>query len=147
MLWIPLYKFEAYINDGDVDFKEHLSQINFKCAVLEKLYPYDLNSEELFSNLKDIILLFKREKVNREQKDFTHQRLLQYISSMKLEAYKTLATALKIFLTLPVPISSYERSCIKLKLVKSYLQSTIFQDRVSTVSYTHLDVYKRQVCM
>ena len=56
--------------------------------------------------------------MNGEQKDLTPHGLLQYISSMRLEAYKTLTTALKIFLTLPVYVSS--------------------------VSYTHLDVYKRQ---
>ena len=55
----------------------------------------DLNSEELFSHLKDVIRLLKRAKVNEEQMDFTPQGLLQHISSMGLEAYKTLATALK----------------------------------------------------
>ena len=68
--WI-LCKFEAYVNDGDIHFKEQLSQINIKCTVFAKLYLHDLNSEELFSDLKDVILLFKRENVNGQQKDFT----------------------------------------------------------------------------
>ena len=71
-----LCKFEAYINDGDIHFKEQLSQINIKCTVLAKLYPHDLNSEELFSDLKDVILLSKRDKVNGEQLDCTPQELI-----------------------------------------------------------------------
>ena len=67
------------MNDGDIHFKEQLSQININCTVLAKLYPHALNSEELFSDLKDVILLFKRAKVNGEQMDFTPQGLLQYI--------------------------------------------------------------------
>ena len=51
-----LCKFEAYVNDGDIHFKEQLSQINIKSTMLEKLYPYYLHSEELFSDLKDVIL-------------------------------------------------------------------------------------------
>ena len=89
---------------------------------------HDLNSEKLFSDLKDIIFLLKRAKVYGEQMDFTIQGLLQYISSMGLEAYKTLAKALKIFLTLPVSVYSCERSFSNLKLIKSYLRSTISQD-------------------
>ena len=61
-----LCKFEVYVNDGDIHFKEQLSQINTKCRVLPKLYPYGLNSKELFNDLKDVILL-KRAKVNEEQ--------------------------------------------------------------------------------
>ena len=74
-------KFEVYVNDGDIHFKEQLSEINIKCRVLPKLYPYDLNSKEFFNDLKDVLLL-KRAKVNEEQMDFTPQGLLQYISSM-----------------------------------------------------------------
>ena len=74
-LWL-LCKFEAYVNDGDIHFKDQLSQINIKCIVLAKLYPHDLDNVELFSNLKDVILLLKMAKVNAEQLDFTPQGLI-----------------------------------------------------------------------
>ena len=84
-----LCKFEAYINDGDIHFKEQLFQINIKRTVLAKLYPHHLHTEELFSDLKDVILLLKRAKRNGEQMDFTPQGLLRYISSMGLDAYRS----------------------------------------------------------
>ena len=60
------------------------------------MYPHDLNNKEFFSDLKDVTLFLKREKVNEKQMYFTPHGLLQYISSMGLEANKILATALKI---------------------------------------------------
>jgi hypothetical protein len=49
---------------------------------------------------------------------------------MGLEAYKTLATALRILLTLLVSAASCERSLSKIKLIKSYLRPTLSQDRL-----------------
>ena len=43
-------------------------------------------------------------------------------------------TALKNFLTLPVSVSSYEKSFSKLQLIESYLRSTISQDMVSNLA-------------
>ena len=59
-----------------------------------KLYPHDLNRKELSNDLKDVKHLLKRANVNGEQMDFTPQDLLQYISSMGLEACKTLTLLL-----------------------------------------------------
>ena len=40
-------------------------------------------------------------------------------------------TALRIRLTIPVTVASAERSVSKLKLIKTYLGSTMTQDRIS----------------
>jgi hypothetical protein len=53
---------------------------------------------------------------------------------MRLEAYKTLATALQILLTLSVSVISRERSSSKMKLIKSYLRSTMSQDRFTNLA-------------
>jgi hypothetical protein len=57
-----------------------------------------LNGLKLYQDYKDIISL-KKEKQNGEKLVFSPKGLLKYISSMGLEAYKTLATALQILLT------------------------------------------------
>ena len=44
------------------------------------------------------------------------------------------ASAFKIFLTIPVTVASAERSFSKLKLIKNYLRSTMSQDRLSALS-------------
>lgn len=40
-------------------YKEQLSQIIFKCTMVTEMSLNDLNNEELFSDLKDIIFLFR----------------------------------------------------------------------------------------
>jgi hypothetical protein len=88
----------------------------------------------MYQDYKDIIISLKRAKQNGEKLDFSLKGLLKYISSMGLEAYKTLATALQILLTLPVSVASCERSCSKMKLIKSYLLSTMSQDRFTNLA-------------
>lgn len=47
------------------------------------------------------------------------------------EIYPNLWIALRIAVTLPVTIASAERSFSKLKLIKTYLRSTMSQERLS----------------
>ncbi|XP_065653032.1 uncharacterized protein LOC136080343 [Hydra vulgaris] len=74
--------------------------------------------------LPSINRIQKRAKL-QEKMDFSPIGLLTYTSSLGLESYKTLATALQIFITLPISVASCDRSFIKLKLIKSYLRSTM----------------------
>jgi hypothetical protein len=73
-------------------------------------------------------LSLKRAKQNGKKLDLSPKGLLKYISSMGLEAYKTLTTALQILLTLSVSVASSELSFNKMKLIKLYLGSTVSQD-------------------
>jgi hypothetical protein len=88
-----------------------------------------LNGLELYQDYKDIIISLKIAKTEWEKLEFSPKGLFKYISSMGLEAYKTLATALQILLTWPVSVASCECSFSKMKLIKSYLQSAMSQDR------------------
>lgn len=65
-------------------------------------------------------------------KQMTAFQLLSFLSEKKLdEIYPNLWIALKIALTLPVTVASAERSFSKLKLIKTYLRSTMSQERLS----------------
>lgn len=55
---------------------------------------------------------------------FLHENSLQ-------EVYPNLWVALRVALTLPVTVASAERSFSKLKLIKTYLRSTMGQERLS----------------
>jgi soluble P-type ATPase len=68
------------------------------------------------------------------------EKFVKYISSMGLEVYKTLATALQILMTLPVSVASCERSFSKMKLIKSYLQSTMSQDRFTNFAVISIEI-------
>jgi hypothetical protein len=80
------------------------------------------------------IISLKRANRNGEKLDFSPKGLLKYISSMGLDAYKILATILQILLTLPVPVASCERSFSRMKLIKSYLWSTMSQGRFTKLA-------------
>lgn len=56
-----------------------------------------------------------------------------------LEIYPNLVTASKILLTLPVSVASGEGSFSKLKLIKTYLRSTMQQERLSGLSVISIE--------
>ena len=60
------------------------------------------------------------------------KELLNFIVQLDLiSSFPDLVTALTLFLTLPVSVASNERSFSKLKLIKTYLRSSMTQDRLS----------------
>lgn len=66
------------------------------------------------------------------QSKITAFELLTYLSHNDIcELYPNLWVALRIACTLPVTVASAERSFSKLKLIKSYLRSTMAQERLS----------------
>jgi hypothetical protein len=81
-------------------------------------YSKDLNELDLYQDYKDVITSLKRAKQNGEKMDISPKGLLKYISSMELEAYKMLVTALQILLTLSVSAASCEHSFSEMKLIK-----------------------------
>lgn len=56
-----------------------------------------------------------------------------------LPSIPDVATALKLFLTIPVTVASAERSFSKLKLIKTYLRSAMSQERLSGLSVLSIE--------
>lgn len=54
------------------------------------------------------------------------------------------ASACIIFLTLPVTITSAERSFSKLKLIKNYLRNSVSQERLSNIAVLNIEKKKTQ---
>lgn len=68
------------------------------------------------------------------------QKLLNYIYHHNLEnGFPNLCVALRILLTLPLSVASAERSFSKLKLIKTYLRSTMCQERLTGLAMISIE--------
>jgi len=68
------------------------------------------------------------------------RKLLQYMHKHKLcDAFPHATVALRIWLTLPVTVTSGERSFSKLKLIKTYLRSTMTQERFTNLAILSIE--------
>ena len=73
------------------------------------------------------------------QSDFTSLDVLQWLTKYRLcESTPYLFLCLKLYLTVAVSIASCERSFSKLKLIKSYLRSTI-ESRLSALAILSIE--------
>lgn len=66
------------------------------------------------------------------KKQDDHLKLLSFLQEKKLkEVYPNMWVALRIAVTIPVTVAAAERSFSKLKLIKTYLRSTMCQERLN----------------
>jgi len=105
-----------------------------KCLNLEKYLKHDnlldLDGLDLFSELnilKEIIGLENDKPID----------ILNYIK--RINSFPNAYIAYRIMLTIPVSVASAERSFSKLKLIKSYLRSTMSQQRLNGLALLSIE--------
>ena len=64
----------------------------------------------------------------------TPEELLKFTIQYGKDVFPNLRTSLRILLTISVSVASCERSFSKLKLIKTYLRSTMCQERLSNLA-------------
>jgi len=101
------------------------------CLNLEKCLTHgdskDIDASELCSELQAI--------ARRVPKNAKPQDVINYIYNYNLlDSMPNLIIALRILLTLPISVATGERSFSKLKLIKTYIRSTMTQDRLVGLS-------------
>ena len=82
----------------------------------------DLDGLDLFSELQVLREVFQKD-------DSNSMEILNYIKH--IDSFPNAYVAYRIMLTIPVSVASAERSFSKLKLIKSYLRSSMCQERLS----------------
>ena len=92
--------------------------LNLECFLTHETYS-DIDSLDLFSELKvlkEILQINENSSIN----------VLNYIK--RLESFPDTCIAFKILLTIHIIVASAEKGFSKLKLIKSYLRSTMSQE-------------------
>lgn len=117
-------KFSVLLNFKNLTLCELGAQCETLSKALSTNKDADISGRELALELTNLPQL--------QSTSMTLLSLLSFIHSQHLtEIYPNLWTALRIALTLPVTVASAERSFSKLKLIKTFLRSTMAQERLS----------------
>ncbi|XP_070055245.1 uncharacterized protein [Nicotiana tomentosiformis] len=103
--------------------------LNLECS-LKHNSNSDIDGLDLFYELKVL-----REIIHVE--DNTQIDILNHIK--RLDSFPNAYIAYRIMLTIPVTVASAERSFSKLKLIKSYLRSTMSQNRLNGLAILSIE--------
>lgn len=117
--------------------KDDLKQ---SCLKLESLLKNtddvsDINGNELFGELQHVNSILELKEPQVQPIDVL--RAIKKTGSKDL--FMNLWIALRVLLTTPVTVASAERSFSKLKLIKTYLRSTMSQERLNSLAILSIE--------
>jgi hypothetical protein len=99
-------------------------------AALEKDGKYDIDANELYAELKFLQNFIPQENMGPLE-------ILKFLK--RHNSFPNASIAYRVLLTIPVTVASAERSFSKLKLLKSYLRSTMLQQRLTDLAQISLE--------
>ncbi|XP_065651062.1 uncharacterized protein LOC136079264 [Hydra vulgaris] len=118
--------------------KSSVDELKTKAKNLFKIYKTDLDSSDFQSESASFKYQAAAMMENFEKS--SPMDILQLIHKYSLtDAYPNTAIAIRIFLTLPVTVTTCERSFSKLKIIKNYLRSTMGQERLSCLAVVSIE--------
>ncbi|XP_076660746.1 uncharacterized protein LOC143364134 [Halictus rubicundus] len=120
---------------GQAILATDVTQLTKMAADLALKYPNDLDPYEFSLEIESFKLKATTLMNDLKDKSMNHFQVLEKIYELSLEnVYPNIITALRIFLCMPVTTATCERSFSKLKLIKSYLRSSLAQEHLANMS-------------
>ena len=98
------------------------------------------NSQKIYGKLQPRVSWKNRHAIsiyNRYKEAYRDFEI--YYSNNLVSFFPNLGISLRIFLTIPVSVASGERSFSKLKIIKTYLRSTISQERLTNLGIISIE--------
>ncbi|XP_071689073.1 uncharacterized protein [Rutidosis leptorrhynchoides] len=96
----------------------------------------DIDGNDLFMELKVLKDMLPK-KAYEGERPWTSIQIMEF--TKKMDLFPNILLAYKILLTVPVTVASAERSFSKLKLLKSYLRSTMSQERLNGLAILSIE--------
>ncbi|XP_052624958.1 uncharacterized protein LOC111902786 [Lactuca sativa] len=97
---------------------------------------YDIDGDGLFIELK-LLQKMLPDEAYKSRSPWTSIQIMEY--ARRMDMFPNVLVAYKILLTVPVTVASAERSFSKLKLLKSYLRSTMTQERLNGLAILSIE--------
>ena len=102
------------------------------CVDLAIAYEGDVDAISLLLEIMDCRMLMKKRPSSEVPS--TPEELLKFTIQYGKDVFPNLGTAMQCLLTISVSVASCERLFSKLKLIKTYLQSTMCQEHLSNLA-------------
>jgi len=122
------YFFEKKVNEKSINQLKKLSDI----------YQIDIDQDDLVLEYKSFSSVYYH--LNKDCEDISTNDVLKFmITNDMISSYPNLSTLYKIFYTLPVSSATAERSFSRLKLIKTFLRSTITEEKLSNLAILSIE--------
>lgn len=124
------FHFLYHLNDADVTLEQ--------CKDLQEALSDGDNSDIDANDIFNEIAVYR--SMSSNQSISTPLKILNHLASKGLlEIFPNLVIALRIICTIPVGVASAERSFSKLKLIKSYLRTTMTEGRLNDLAVVAIE--------
>lgn len=125
-----MYHIRSLLNMSDKDLMTNCRDLQLSLSDGDN---HDIDAVELYEELKMLVPVY-----DGDQDDVVS--VLQYIVRNSLKyVYPNVNIVLRIICTIPVTVASAERNFSNMKLIKTYLRSTMSQNRLSSLALLSIE--------